>query len=322
VSNFSDINSIKGILRFKKDIKIDAFNGSKEALCLLIDLDNIISKLKLNKNDEQLFNYYQSGFSNYDEEGKYWSDNEIIAMDLKMDKDLVKKRINKIVIMIYDYNQYLWSNTYCKLYKDWILTSLFERNEILKKNGNNIKKENNIGLLPEAKIKLHQPVKKGFVYSRLSELEKMKQYLFNKKILYENDTYKKNDNYKKIVNYYVSVCEDISDIKKNLNMPIRKKQKRKLQRNDKTVIIYPLKYLNNAENYQDKIVLNTQDKILAWRIRNVIEEKLTDRQKQIFEMYYFKDMTQQEIADKFQCKRQAVQQEIKNVRNKIKFLIN
>jgi RNA polymerase sigma factor (sigma-70 family) len=146
----------------------------------------------------------------------------------------------------------------------------------------------------------------------------MKQYLFNKKILYENDTYKKNDNYKKIVNYYVSVCEDISDVKKNLNMPVRKKQKRKLQRNDKTVIIYPLKYLNNVENYQDKIVLNTQDKILAWQIRNVIEEELTDRQKQIFEMYYFKDMTQQEIADKFKITREAITQNLKNIRAFIK----
>jgi hypothetical protein len=204
-SNFADINTIKGILRFKNDIRTDAFNGSKEALCLLIDLDEILSKIKLNKNDRQLLNYYQSGFSNYDEEGKYWSDNEMIAMDLKLDKDLVKKRLNKIIMAIYDYNQYLWSNVYCKLHRDWIIKNLSDKNKVLENaRSDNAAKQKNM-ILPEAKIKLHQPIKEGFVYSRLSELEKVKVALLRKKDQYENGTIEKDKNYKKIVNYYVAV---------------------------------------------------------------------------------------------------------------------
>jgi RNA polymerase sigma factor (sigma-70 family) len=316
-SNFSDINTIKGILRFKSDIKTDAFNGSKEALCLLVDLESILSKIKLNKDDVQLLNYYQSGFSNYDEEGKYWSDNEMIAMDLKLDKDLVKKRINRIVTMIYDYNQYLWSNTYCKIFKDWIKMSIKERNEVLKDNRmRQIKKKK--GILPEAKIKLHQPIKEGFVYSRLSELEKIKKSLLNKKQQYELELIEKDDNYKKIVNYYVALCEDINDIKRSLNMPVRSKSKRKLRSDDKTVIIYPIEYLDKVEEYQDKIVLNTSDKIMAWQIRNIIEEELTERQKQIFEMYYFKDMKQQEISDKIGDTQGHIARDLKIIKEQIK----
>lgn len=273
--------------------------------------------MKLNKYDLKLLKYYQSGFSNYDEEGKYWSDNEMIAMDLKIDKDLIKKRINRIVNMIYDYNQYLWSNTYCSLYRDWIKKSLSERCGILKNNRDLYKNGNN-EKLPEAKIKLHQQVKEGFVYSRLSELEKMKRTLLHKKDQYESGKLVRDDNYKKIVNYYISVCEDINDIKRSLNMPVRAKQKRKLRSNDKTVIIYPIEYLDRVEEYQDRIVLNTSDKMLAWQIKNIIEEKLTERQKQIFEMYYFKNMKQQEIADKIGDIKGHISRDLKSIRLQIK----
>jgi RNA polymerase sigma factor (sigma-70 family) len=224
----------------------------------------------------------------------------------------------EIIMAIYDYNQYLWSNVYCKLHRDWIIKNLSDKNKVLENaRSDNAAKQKNM-ILPEAKIKLHQPIKEGFVYSRLSELEKVKVALLRKKDQYENGTIEKDKNYKKIVNYYVAVCEDINDIKRSLNIPIRSKQKRKLRSDDKTIIIYPIEYLDRVEEYQDKIVLNTSDKILAWQIRNIIDEQLTERQKQIFEMYYFKDMKQQEIADKIGDTQGHIARDLKIIKEQIK----
>lgn len=317
VSNFSDLNAIKGILRFREDIKTDALKGSKEAVCLLVDLETILKNIKLNKTDAEILKYYQSGFSNYDSDGKYWSDNEIISLDLKIDKEIIKKSLNKVFSLIYDYNEYLWGNTYCRLYRDWIIKSFSERKRIIKENNKNLVKETpkeDFDSVPDLK----KSTGKGFVYSTLSELNRVKESLYNKKKKYEEDGLEKDLQYKNLVNYYIGVCKDIGDIKRSLNIPIRKKQKRRIQKNDKTVVVYPLEYLNEEICEENKTILNTHEKILAWQVKNAVEEQLTERQKEIFVMKYFKGYKQKYIADLLKVSQQYVQSELKNIKQILK----
>ncbi len=317
VSNFSDLNAIKGILRFKEDIKADALKGSKEAVCLLVDLENILKNIKLNKMDIEILKYYQSGFSNYDSEGKYWSDNELLSLDLKIDKEKIKKSLNKIFLLIYDYNAYLWSNTYCKIYRDWILKSSLERKKIIEESKKNyIKAEKKE--ISKLEFNLNNSTKKGFVYSALSELNQVKESLYKKKKKYEEDGLEKSPEYKKLINFYIGVCKDIGDIKRSLNIPVRKKQKRKIQKNDKTITIYPLEYLGEELCEENKTVLDTREKILAWQIKSIVEEQLTERQREIFIMKYFKGYKQKHIANLLKVSQQYVQSEIKNIKQILK----
>jgi hypothetical protein len=311
----SDKKTIKGILKFREYIERDAMKGSKEALCLLVDFDNIVSSLDLNKDDLRIMDYMQSGFENYNYDGQYLSDATVISIETQIDKDLVLKRINRIVNLIYEKNYYNWQNTYCKKYKDWIIKNKEYRNKILQENRElyKSKKKNGLGKISTFENK---PETEGFVYDKLREMEESKRKLEHKIKKCEDKRERS-----KIISFLISLSRDINDIKKNLKIPINEKQPNKIKENDRSVEINNFDFINESKYLQDNLDSSFLDIFTAWRIQNIIQKYMTKRQQIIFNFYFIKRMKQIKIAEDLKCSQQSISDELKNIVTELQFLI-
>lgn len=302
---FSDKKTIKGILKFREYIERDAYKGSKEALCILVDFDTIVNSLDLNKNDKKIIQYMQSGFDNYNYDGQYLSDAKIIAKEMNLDEALVLKRINRIVNMIYEKNFYIWQNTYCKKFKDWILKSKTERNSILKQCTEKRKHDFD---QKTAFVFTNNPITSGFKYDKLLELEEIQKKL-EAKIKNCEDKRERT----KIISFLISLSQDVNDIRKSLNITVNEKSQ-DFQTNN-------IEFVNEMELSRERSDVPFFDVFTAWRIQNIIQKYMTKRQQIIFNHYFVKKEKQIIIAEKLKCSQQSISDELKNIIKELQFLI-
>jgi len=361
VVNFSDPKAIKGILKFREYIEKDMWKGSKEAQCLLIDLDTIINSLDLSPIEREILDFYMSGFDNYDFAGNYLSDYYIISKEFSISMDLARKRLNHIIDMIYDKNLFDWYHAYCKKFKEWISLNLDERNKILEEHR---KKYifSEINTKPNFTLNKNEVVDNKFLHDRLNELITLSK-LINKNI---EKTPEDSEERTKLNKYVISVNKDITSIKKYLNVHRRKKScktdynVKKLNKinkqikefaNDEDKIseleeernslleeqINGLKFFlygNTTDNLYGKVLelknvkeISFADKFIAWRIQNIItepkrgEKLLTERQRKLFYLYFVKGLKQEKVAIELKCTQQSVSSELNTIVNYIKKLI-
>ena len=325
-SNLSDVDCIRGVLKFYQEIKKDAFANSKEALCLLIDLNIIIKSLKLNDSDKKILKCFMWGCSNIDEFGYYHSDEEMLALDLGLDKKYIKRRLNKIIENIKDYNDYLWMKTNSLKYKEWILKSKDEKDKIMhngvvcslvtyiERNTKIIKTK----VKKNEKNDMHKPVREGYIYERLFELRELKKKLQIKHEAYKESESQKAKQYVKIM---IDIDKEISYVKRCIGIKVRRKKPQLYTGNEGSSIWRnspSIDIVDEFKEFFDKVDTGFQDKFLAWKISIFINERLSERQKKIFWIYYIQGLKQQEISDKTGIEQGHISRDLKTIRSKIR----
>lgn len=325
MKNFS-LSSVEDVYDFLNKLSFiyEGKHKNDEMFSVYCKFINLIRDI----NDNKYINVYhdiQVGKINV--RGKKGNILEVCSKLLGVNEEIFKKKLEQNVSDLVNANLIEWRNYINNKYKNVYFYEEFKKVERLKETlkDTNEKKIVNCGVTPLkadiTKKNVCNDVKKEEDLKDLVEYEQQLEEKINK-LTQEGKS--ETRECRKLVGIRIDVRKDINIIRRSYGEVLGRQN----SRGRTTFTSYDhenkeIRYIIEAhEKYLNDISLGQleefekEEKIK--KIRKVAEEVLTNRQFIIFELYYFNELTQQEIADLTGILQPNVNRDIKNSIEKIK----
>lgn len=329
-TSFSSTEDVYDFLLRLDLIYDDSRNGNTEAICLYADFIRLLDSVE-NVTIVKMYHDIQLGLSPMTVDDYGLDILEVIVKRTNLPMKEIVFGLNREMDTIVEQNKVNWTNSININYKNTYLGALEENKEPKQNFGVNESENLRIDFMRKYiypstlydKTDLPQDLEEMLTLQRNTK-DKVKE-LQALVLKYKKKDNKRHNDFKtrlkQMTNFKIQIDKDVVLLKKHYNIPIESNNKK----GKTSFMSYDLnnqEVLKGHQDVQREQILSSYDKIdshiQVGKIKEIAEKTLTKKQLLIFNLYYFGEMTQQEIAGIIGDNQPNVKNDIKRILVKIR----